>query len=71
MILDYVVEIMREWRPKFKLVGLSQVKFVLPIRPGERFRVQLSQTNPTNIRFSCYVDNDAAVKGFMDIQETQ
>lgn len=71
VILDYVLEAMREWKPKLKFIGMSQVKFVRPILPGQRFFIQLTQTKATNVRFSCYVGNDAAVQGFMGTQETK
>lgn len=71
VILDYVLDIMREWKPQSQFIGLSRVKFLSPIPPGQQFIIQLSQASPGNIRFACIVGKATSVKGVIEILESK
>lgn len=53
LILDEVVQATREWRGRTKLHAIESVKFSSPLKPGERFRIELREAGRSKVAFEC------------------
>ena len=57
VILEAVVRAFERWRPDRRLLGLSGVKFLIPLRPEQPFAVRFADSTANNIRFECVRDD--------------
>lgn len=58
VLLQEVVGLFESWRPDARLTGLSVVKFLAPLRPGQRFTIRFSESTAAQVRFECVRDDD-------------
>ncbi|MGL6112451.1 MAG: 3-hydroxyacyl-ACP dehydratase FabZ family protein [Rubrivivax sp.] len=63
VILDAVICAAEAWLDaRFHLAGLSQAKFLAPLKPGEAARIELQLRNP-QLDFVVYRGQDTIAKG--------
>jgi 3-hydroxymyristoyl/3-hydroxydecanoyl-(acyl carrier protein) dehydratase len=43
ILLDAVREALQSWQPQFRLTGIRQVKFLIPLLPGQALDIQLEE----------------------------
>ena len=54
VILDAVLQALRDWRPDSKVAAFPNVKFLSPLLPGEAFVIELDQEEASRpVRFEC------------------
>lgn len=53
VLLERVVLACKTWAPECQVSGLESVKFHRPIRPGDRFAIELQRDSSQRIRFRC------------------
>lgn len=53
VLLEKVILTCKTWAPECRIAGLQSVKFHRPIRPGDRFDIELQRDSPQQIRFRC------------------
>lgn len=64
VILDAVLQVLRDWRPQSKVDTLPTVKFLSPLLPGEAFVIELSQEDASRpVRFECRAGERRLSKG--------
>ena len=53
VLLEKVLATCKAWLPELQVSGLDSVKFLLPVRPGDRFEIALRRDADDVIRFRC------------------
>lgn len=53
VLLETVLMTCKSWLPESRVSGLASVKFLRPVRPGDRFDVTLRRDRDDAIRFRC------------------
>jgi 3-hydroxyacyl-[acyl-carrier-protein] dehydratase len=70
LILDVVVQALREWRPHSRVAALPNVKFLSPLLPGEPFSIELSQEDASRpLRFDCRAGERRLAQGQITLTE--
>jgi 3-hydroxymyristoyl/3-hydroxydecanoyl-(acyl carrier protein) dehydratase len=69
VILDEVAAALTEWRKESRLTGVTSVKFIAPIKPGQSFVIGFDSTNAAQnqIDFCCRLDGRVVVEGRLEI----
>jgi len=69
VVLDEVAAALAEWRKDSRLTGVTSVKFIAPIKPGQSFVIGFDPTNTAEnqIDFCCRVDGRVVVEGRLEI----
>jgi 3-hydroxymyristoyl/3-hydroxydecanoyl-(acyl carrier protein) dehydratase len=69
VILDEVAAALTEWRKESRLTGVTSVKFIAPIKPGQSFVIGFDSTNAAEnqIDFCCRLDGRVVVEGRLEI----
>lgn len=67
LILDEVLQAMREWRPDVRLKSFAWVKFSALLRPGDSFRIVLSESCESEIAFECRCDDSTIASGKLTV----
>jgi len=67
LLLSLALERLREQRGPFETVGLRSVKFLRPLRPGERFGVEAEERAPGVLRFVCRSCGELLAEGSVQI----
>ena len=69
VVLDEVAAALAEWRKESRLTGVTSVKFIAPIKPGQSFVIGFDSTNTAEnqIDFCCRVDGRVVVEGRLEI----
>lgn len=69
VILDEVAAALAEWRKESRLTGVTSVKFIAPIKPGQSFVIGFDSTNTAGnqIDFCCRLDGRVVVEGRLEI----
>ena len=62
VLSDNVVQLLQQWRPDLRLAGLTQIKFLLPLRPNKEFMISLTQTNPVDVNWPPVVKSNRRTK---------
>lgn len=68
VLLDSVVQLLQQWRPDLKLAGLTQTKFLLPLRPNEEFMISLTQTKSGYVKFECSKHGKKFARGLLKLE---
>jgi len=63
VILDEIFCALAEWKKNSPIAGISHVKFLAPIKPGQAFIIKLSETGPKRVNFSCGYADTVFVSG--------
>jgi 3-hydroxymyristoyl/3-hydroxydecanoyl-(acyl carrier protein) dehydratase len=63
VILDEVVAALATWRPRLRVSGFSQVKFLAPLLPDQCMRVVLEEDAEGRIGFQCRVGDGLLATG--------
>lgn len=63
VVLDEAVALALADRPAERLVGLDDVKFLAPVRPGEEVTVTCSETTPGRLALTCVVAGRPVLRG--------
>lgn len=56
VLLDYARALLQDWQPAVRLKTIAQVKFLQPLYPDQRFRIDLIQVSAQTIQFACVRD---------------
>jgi 3-hydroxyacyl-[acyl-carrier-protein] dehydratase len=69
VVLDEVAAALTEWQKDSQLVGISFVKFLAPIKPGQSFTIAFDAPESTGNRidFCCRADGRVVVEGRLEI----
>jgi len=69
VVLDEVAAALAEWRKDSRLTGVTSVKFIAPIKPGQSFVIGFDSTNTAEnqIDFCCRLDGRVVVEGRLEI----
>ena len=69
VVLDEVAAALAEWRKESRLIGVTSVKFIAPIKPGQSFVIGFDSTNTAGnqIDFCCRLDGRVVVEGRLEI----
>lgn len=69
IVLDEVAAALAEWRKDSRLTGVTSVKFIAPIKPGQSFVIGFDSTNTegNQIDFCCRLDGRVVVEGRLEI----
>lgn len=51
VLLEEVLLSLAGWRPDSRVDGFQNVKFLRPVRPDQRFRIELEQSGSTTVTF--------------------
>jgi len=70
VLLDRVLAVLGEWLPGRKVVGLTQTKFFLPLKPDERFTVLLTRRTSERIQFECHLNGRRFDAGLLTLEES-
>jgi len=68
VLLDRVLAVLGEWLPGRKMVGLTQAKFLLPLKPGEPFTILLTRRTSECIQFECHQDGRRLAAGSLMLE---
>jgi len=71
VLLDLVLQAVKSWQPGCSISGFPVIKFLQPVLPGERFAIELEQTAPDRIRFSCCSDDRLLNAGSIALRPTR
>lgn len=63
LLLDLVVEVARELIGGRPLRAVPSVKFLVPLRPGQPFRIRVESRDGGRLRFSCRSQGRLAAEG--------
>ena len=55
VILDEVIRAVTDWQSEWVIKGISSVKFISPLLPGEKFSIQLQIPEKGKLKFQCTV----------------
>lgn len=69
VLLDYVSTFIKQHCPETTIGTISQAKFHQPLRPDEKFVIQLEKTNPCGFKFECLKDTDKLASGKLTIHQ--
>ncbi|MEN8260900.1 MAG: hydroxymyristoyl-ACP dehydratase [Pseudomonadota bacterium] len=69
VLLDRVMKVVGEWLPGRKVVGLTQTKFLLPLKPDEQFTVVLTRLKSDRIKFECHRNGQRLATGVLTLEE--
>jgi 3-hydroxyacyl-[acyl-carrier-protein] dehydratase len=69
VVLDEVAAALTEWQKGSQLAGISFVKFLAPIKPGQSFTIAFDAPGRTGngIDFCCRADGRVVVEGRLEI----
>jgi 3-hydroxymyristoyl/3-hydroxydecanoyl-(acyl carrier protein) dehydratase len=69
VILDEVLEALREWRENSQLAGIRTVKFLSPLKPEQSFTICFSADNRRTgeVNFCCRTEHRVIVEGRLEI----
>ena len=69
VVLDEVAAALAEWRKDSRLTGVTSVKFIAPIKPGQSLVIGFDSTNTAGnqIDFCCRLDGRVVVEGRLEI----
>ena len=69
VVLDEVAAALAEWRKESRLTGVTSIKFIAPIKPGQSFVIAFDSTNTAEnqIDFCCRLDGRVVVEGRLEI----
>ena len=70
VLLDNVVQLLGQWRPKMKIIGITQTKFLSPLRPNEEFMISLTQTKAYCVKFECSKLGEKFAGGMLHLELT-
>jgi len=57
VLLDEVIETLSQCHRELKIEGISSVKFLAPLLPGEKFVIQLQPPEKGKVKFSCFIED--------------
>ena len=68
VLLETVLTTCKAWLPESRVSGLESVKFLRPVRPGDRFEVTLRRDGDDAIRFRCVDGETVFASGILHCQ---
>ncbi|CAL1240025.1 hypothetical protein [Candidatus Methylocalor cossyra] len=66
VILDQVAALLAEFRPGARLVRVVSAKFIAPLAPEQRCRVEFTPRSGGQIRFTCSVGGRTVASGLLE-----
>jgi 3-hydroxyacyl-[acyl-carrier-protein] dehydratase len=70
VILDEVMAALNKWRKDSRLIAISAVKFLVPLKPEQSFTICLSADDGVEdqIEFRCQVEDRVIVEGRLQVR---
>jgi|SRR4029450_3044066 3-hydroxyacyl-[acyl-carrier-protein] dehydratase len=70
VILDEILAALTEWREESHVIVISAVKFLVPLKPGQRFTICLvaSKRAEDEVAFRCHVEDCVIVEGRLQVR---
>jgi 3-hydroxyacyl-[acyl-carrier-protein] dehydratase len=69
VILQHVLAALDAELPGCRLAGLTRVKFLRPLRPGQRFTVGLQRRSAGHVAFVCAIDGEPIARGQLQVAD--
>lgn len=69
VLLDYIKDLLEEWKPGQRIIAIAYAKFHHPLRPGQKFTVQLAVKNPDTVKFECFHGQLKLASGIVNLAE--
>jgi 3-hydroxyacyl-[acyl-carrier-protein] dehydratase len=69
VLLDRVLAVLGEWLPGRAVVGLTQAKFLLPLKPDEQFTILLTRRVSERIQFECHLNGRRLAAGLLTLEQ--
>ena len=69
VILDEVVAASNEWRGESRVIAMSVVKFLAPLKPEQSFTICLTanENGVEEINFVCRIEDQVIVEGRLEV----
>lgn len=69
LILDEVRAALCDWQKDYELAAIRTVKFLQPLKPGQRFTICLSASNddPSEVNFCCRIEGRIIAEGQLEV----
>ncbi len=67
VMLNEVIDTLRQLDPQAIVTGLSVVKFVSPLKPGEALTICVERDGESDVEFSCYVEVRLIARGTIQV----
>jgi len=68
VILDEIFSALTAWKNDCQIEQISTVKFLAPIKPGQQFVINLTESKPKRIDFKCTEDDTVFATGKLSLK---
>lgn len=68
VLLDLVGDVLQQWKPGSRIIGIAQAKFYQLLRPEQQITISLYEQKPNNIQFECFHGQQKIAAGVMNIE---
>ena len=69
VMLNEVIDTLRQFDPQAIVTGLPAVKFVSPLKPGEALTIRMERDGEGDVEFSCHVEARLIARGTIQVSE--
>lgn len=70
VILQEVIDTLRQLDPQTIMTGLPTVKFVAPLKPGEALTIRVERDGERDVEFTCHVGARLIARGTIQLIDT-
>lgn len=70
VILQGVIDTLRQLDPQTIMTGLPAVNFVSPLKPGEALTIRVERNGERDVEFSCHVEARLIARGTIQVGGT-
>ncbi len=71
VILDYINNLLEQWKPGQRITTIAHTKFHQPLRPDQEFMIQLVEKNHNTIKFECFREHLKLASGVFSIASSR
>lgn len=68
VMLNEVIDTVRQLDPQAIMTGLPAVKFVSPLKPGEALTIRVERNGEGDVEFSCHVEARLIARGTIQVR---
>lgn len=68
VILDEVLQAVRQWQGELRLKRFESVKFTSPLKPGSAFSIKLHRKGRSRIDFECWHEDTQISSGQLAVE---
>ena len=68
VLLEEIMQALAEAGGNYRLQGIPQVKFIAPLKPGQKFTVEWTLSTAGQVQFRClFVDGRSIAQGQLEV----